>query len=159
MIVRCWLLGAGYAEDRKTSSPLLNVCPPVENLPFAICHLSFVICHLSFVICHLSFVICHLSLRFQISDFRFQIFATPFCFEHLPPKIFHRTPNTEHRKPPPPMLANWILAARPKTLLAAFAPVTMGATLALREGRFQLWPMLGALLLSLIHISEPTRPY
>ena len=44
------------------------------------------------------------------------------------------------------MLANWILAARPKTLLAAFAPVTMGATLALREGRFQLWPMLGALL-------------
>jgi len=40
----------------------------------------------------------------------------------------------------------WILAARPKTLLAAFAPVAIGASLALREGQFQLWPMLGALL-------------
>ena len=44
------------------------------------------------------------------------------------------------------MLAHWILAARPKTLLAAFAPVAIGATLAWREGQFQLWPMLGALL-------------
>jgi len=44
------------------------------------------------------------------------------------------------------MLSHWILAARPKTLLAAFAPVAIGASLALREGQFQLWPMLGALL-------------
>ena len=44
------------------------------------------------------------------------------------------------------MLTHWILAARPKTLLAAFAPVTIGATLALNDGQFQLWPMLGALL-------------
>lgn len=44
------------------------------------------------------------------------------------------------------MFAHWILAARPKTLLAAFAPVAIGASLALREGQFQLWPMLGALL-------------
>lgn len=44
------------------------------------------------------------------------------------------------------MLSHWILAARPKTLLAAFSPVAIGATLALSEGQFQLWPMLGALL-------------
>ncbi len=40
----------------------------------------------------------------------------------------------------------WILAARPKTLLAAFAPVSIGATLAACDGQFQLWPMLCALL-------------
>ena len=44
------------------------------------------------------------------------------------------------------MIANWILAARPKTLLAGFSPVAIGAALALRDGMFQLWPMLAALL-------------
>lgn len=44
------------------------------------------------------------------------------------------------------MISNWILAARPKTLLAAFSPVSIGAALAMRVGEFQLWPMLGALL-------------
>jgi 1,4-dihydroxy-2-naphthoate octaprenyltransferase len=43
-------------------------------------------------------------------------------------------------------MTHWILAARPKTLLAAFAPVSIGATLALSDGQFQLWPLLGALL-------------
>ena len=44
------------------------------------------------------------------------------------------------------MIKHWILAARPKTLLAAFAPVTMGAALALRTAEFQLWPLLVALM-------------
>ena len=44
------------------------------------------------------------------------------------------------------MIYHWILAARPKTLLAALSPVAIGATLALRDGKFQVWPMLTALL-------------
>ena len=44
------------------------------------------------------------------------------------------------------MIANWFLAARPKTLLAGLSPVAIGAALALRDGAFQLWPMLTALL-------------
>ena len=44
------------------------------------------------------------------------------------------------------MVKNWILAARPKTLLAGFAPVAIGATLAFCDGQFRVWPMLGALL-------------
>ncbi len=44
------------------------------------------------------------------------------------------------------MISNWILAARPKTLLAALSPVAIGAMLAIRDGDFHLWAMLGALL-------------
>jgi len=44
------------------------------------------------------------------------------------------------------MIANWFLAARPKTLLAGLSPVAIGAALAMRDGAFQLWPMLTALL-------------
>ena len=44
------------------------------------------------------------------------------------------------------MISNWILAARPKTLLAALSPVSIGAMLAIRDGDFHLWAVLGALL-------------
>ena len=44
------------------------------------------------------------------------------------------------------MIANWILAARPKTLLAGFAPVAIGTAIAIRDGQFHLLAMLGALL-------------
>jgi 1,4-dihydroxy-2-naphthoate octaprenyltransferase len=44
------------------------------------------------------------------------------------------------------LIANWILAARPKTLLAGLSPVAIGAALALRDGKFHLTAMLGALL-------------
>ncbi|MFK7736332.1 MAG: 1,4-dihydroxy-2-naphthoate polyprenyltransferase [Pirellulaceae bacterium] len=44
------------------------------------------------------------------------------------------------------MISNWILAARPKTLLAGLSPVAMGAALAWKDGSFH-WPaMLGALV-------------
>ncbi len=44
------------------------------------------------------------------------------------------------------MINHWILAARPKTLLAALSPVAIGATLALVDQRFHLWALLGSLL-------------
>jgi 1,4-dihydroxy-2-naphthoate octaprenyltransferase len=44
------------------------------------------------------------------------------------------------------MLVNWILASRPKTLLAALSPVAIGTTLAAQSGGFHLLGMLGALL-------------
>jgi len=44
------------------------------------------------------------------------------------------------------MIANWILAARPKTLLAGFAPVAIGAAIAIRDGQFHFLAMAGALL-------------
>lgn len=47
------------------------------------------------------------------------------------------------------MIANWILAARPKTLLAGFSPVAIGAALSLHDGKFHFWAMAGALLCAL----------
>lgn len=44
------------------------------------------------------------------------------------------------------MIKNWILAARPKTLLAALSPVSIAAMLAIHDGNFHLWSMLAALL-------------
>ena len=44
------------------------------------------------------------------------------------------------------MIANWILATRPKTLLAGLSPVAIGACLAIREGEFEVWWMLTAML-------------
>ncbi|MEO1524407.1 MAG: 1,4-dihydroxy-2-naphthoate polyprenyltransferase [Planctomycetota bacterium] len=44
------------------------------------------------------------------------------------------------------VIFNWILAARPKTLLAAFSPVAIGTTLAAHDGGFHFLGMLGALL-------------
>jgi len=39
----------------------------------------------------------------------------------------------------------WLLAARPRTLPAAMAPVVMGCALAFRDGRFNIGPALAAL--------------
>jgi len=44
------------------------------------------------------------------------------------------------------LIANWILAARPKTLLAGLSPVAIGAALAMHDGKFHLFAMLGALI-------------
>ncbi len=44
------------------------------------------------------------------------------------------------------MIANWILAARPKTLLAGFAPVAIGTAIAIRDEQFHFLAMAGALL-------------
>ena len=54
--------------------------------------------------------------------------------------------NTGMLRDPNTMLSHWILAARPKTLLAAFAPVSIAAVIAFADGQFQLWPTLIALL-------------
>ena len=40
----------------------------------------------------------------------------------------------------------WVLAARPKTLAAAVAPVVMGCAIALRADAFHFWAALAALL-------------
>ena len=44
------------------------------------------------------------------------------------------------------MISHWILASRPKTLLAGLSPVAIGTGLALKDGDFYLPAMLGALL-------------
>jgi 1,4-dihydroxy-2-naphthoate polyprenyltransferase len=44
----------------------------------------------------------------------------------------------------------WILAARPRTLPAAAAPVIVGSTLALVDGKFRFGPALAALLAALL---------
>ncbi|MEM7312157.1 MAG: 1,4-dihydroxy-2-naphthoate polyprenyltransferase, partial [Planctomycetota bacterium] len=43
------------------------------------------------------------------------------------------------------MLKHWILAARPKTLLAALTPVSIGTTIAVVDGGFHFLAMIGAL--------------
>ncbi|MBD3331888.1 1,4-dihydroxy-2-naphthoate polyprenyltransferase [candidate division GN15 bacterium] len=45
----------------------------------------------------------------------------------------------------PGSIAVWVLAARPKTLWAAMAPVFMGTAMAAVDGTFQLWAALAAL--------------
>lgn len=44
------------------------------------------------------------------------------------------------------MVKHWILAARPKTLLAALSPVAIGTGIALIDGQFHLAAMLSALM-------------
>jgi 1,4-dihydroxy-2-naphthoate octaprenyltransferase len=51
---------------------------------------------------------------------------------------------------PSPSLPVWILAARPKTLPAAAAPVIIGCTLAVGDGIFALVPSLAALCAALL---------
>ena len=46
-------------------------------------------------------------------------------------------------------MKNWILAARPKTLLAGLCPVAIGAMLAIHDDKFHLWAMLAALVCAL----------
>jgi 1,4-dihydroxy-2-naphthoate octaprenyltransferase len=47
---------------------------------------------------------------------------------------------------PPSQIQIWLLAARPKTLPAAAAPVVVGTAVAISEHVFSLWPALAALL-------------
>ena len=47
-------------------------------------------------------------------------------------------------------LRAWMLAARPKTLPAAAAPVVVGASVAISNGVFSFWPALAALLGALL---------
>lgn len=47
-------------------------------------------------------------------------------------------------------IANWILASRPKTLVAAVAPVLIGSALAFDDGRFHIWSALAALLAAVL---------
>ncbi len=51
---------------------------------------------------------------------------------------------------PPPMLQRWILAARPKTLPAAAAPVLTGSAAAFSQGEFHILPALAALMAALL---------
>ncbi len=51
---------------------------------------------------------------------------------------------------PPTQLQIWLLAARPKTLPAAAAPVVVGSAVAVSEQLFQLAPALAALLAALL---------
>lgn len=44
------------------------------------------------------------------------------------------------------MISAWLLAARPKTLLASLSPVAMGTAMAMRDGRFHGTAMLAALI-------------
>lgn len=46
------------------------------------------------------------------------------------------------------MISHWLLAARPKTLLAGFCPVAMGAMIAVHDGSFLFWPVASCLLLA-----------
>ncbi len=57
-----------------------------------------------------------------------------------------------NQKPESPTskLSIWMLAARPKTLPAAAAPVIVGAAVAWHDGVFSLWPALAALLGALL---------
>jgi len=51
---------------------------------------------------------------------------------------------------PPSPTAAWVLATRPRTLVAGFVPVAVGSAVAFREGRFSLLPALGALVGALL---------
>ncbi|MEW5960421.1 MAG: 1,4-dihydroxy-2-naphthoate polyprenyltransferase [Chloroflexota bacterium] len=53
-------------------------------------------------------------------------------------------------KPPPSQLQIWLLAARPKTLPAAAAPVVVGAAIAVSDQAFRLGPALAALVGALL---------
>lgn len=44
------------------------------------------------------------------------------------------------------MISHWILAARPKTLLASLSPVAIGSALAAYDENFHIWAMLAALV-------------
>lgn len=51
---------------------------------------------------------------------------------------------------PPSPLAAWVLATRPRTLVAGFVPVAVGSAVAFQQGRFSLLPALGALIGALL---------
>ena len=50
----------------------------------------------------------------------------------------------------PTLIQIWWMAIRPKTLPAAASGVAMGSALAWRDGAFQFWPALAALLVALL---------
>lgn len=55
-------------------------------------------------------------------------------------------PATPPATPLPGPIARWVLAARPRTLTAAFAPVAIGGATAYATGLFDAWPFLLAML-------------
>ncbi len=55
------------------------------------------------------------------------------------------SPSTPLNQPKLNPIQIWLLAARPKTLPAAAAPVIVGTAVAFGEGVFRLWPALAAL--------------
>jgi len=65
-------------------------------------------------------------------------------------RLCEKMTNSKVSEARPVGLQTWLLAARPKTLPAAAAPVVVGTAVAIHEGAFRLGPALAALLGALL---------